>query len=71
MGIYMLSREVLRFIPDGVQYGFDNLMLDILKAEHTVTVRNYDSHWLDIGLPDDYMQAIEQFESMKARFIDG
>ena len=71
MGIYMLSREVLRFIPDGIPYGFDNLMLDLLKAKHAVAVRSYDGHWLDIGRPDDYMQAIEQFEGMRSRYIDG
>ena len=71
MGIYMLSCDVLQFIPDGIPYGFDNLMLDLLKAKHQVTVRSYNGYWLDIGRPDDYMQAIEQFEVMRTRFIDG
>jgi NDP-sugar pyrophosphorylase family protein len=71
MGIYMVSREVLRFIPDGAPYGFDNLMLDILKTKHPVAVKSYDGYWLDIGRPDDYMQAIEQFESLRGRFVDG
>lgn len=71
MGIYMLSREILRFIPDGIPYGFDNLMLDLIAAKHSVAVKSYDGYWLDIGRPDDYMQAIEHFESMKERFIDG
>jgi NDP-mannose synthase len=71
MGIYMLSCDVLRFIPDGIPYGFDNLMLDLLKTKHPVTAKSYDGYWLDIGRPDDYMQAIEQFESMRSKFIDG
>lgn len=71
MGIYMVSREVLRYIPAGAPYGFDNLMLDLLKAKQPVAVRNYDGYWLDIGRPDDYMQAIEQFESLRGRFLDG
>lgn len=71
MGIYMVSQGVLDFIPNGILYGFDNLMLDLIKAGRTVTVKSFDGYWLDIGRPDDYMQAIEQFESMKSRFIDG
>lgn len=71
MGVYMLSQEVLPFIPYDRPYGFDTLMLDVLKSKRTVSVKNHDGIWLDIGRPDDYMSAIDQFESMKARFIDG
>ena len=71
MGVYMASRDILPFIVAGVPYGFDSLMLDLLKAKHQVNVRNYDGYWLDIGRPDDYMQAIEEFESKKAMFIRG
>jgi NDP-sugar pyrophosphorylase family protein len=69
MGIYMVNRQVLDFIPENTPYGFDSLMLDLLKAKHDVAVQSYKGHWLDIGRPDDYMQAIEQFDSMKAKFI--
>jgi NDP-sugar pyrophosphorylase family protein len=70
MGIYMVNRQVLDFIPENTPYGFDSLMHDLLKAKHEVFVQCYDGHWLDIGRPDDYMQAIEQFDSMKAKFIN-
>jgi NDP-sugar pyrophosphorylase family protein len=69
MGIYMLSKKILTFIPEGVSYGFDKLMLDLLGTKNSVRVEKYEGYWLDIGRPDDYMQAIEQFESMKDRFI--
>ena len=71
MGIYMVSRKVLKFIPEGSPYGFDSLMLDLLKEKHKVAVKSYSGHWLDIGRPDDYMEAIEQFDSMKEKFING
>ncbi|MCX6237748.1 MAG: nucleotidyltransferase family protein [Bacteroidia bacterium] len=70
MGIYAVNRKALEFIPDGKPYGFDNLMIDILEAKQTVKVKTFSGYWLDIGRPEDYMQAIEQFESMKKRFID-
>ena len=69
MGIYMVSRSILRYIPANVPYGFDNLMLDLLKANKTIKVKAFDGYWLDIGRPDDYMQAIEVFKDEKGRFI--
>lgn len=69
MGIYMMSRAILNYIPDSGPYGFDNLMLCLLKAQKTVNIKPFDGYWLDIGRPDDYMQAIEEFESMKSKFI--
>lgn len=71
MGIYMVSREVLSFIPEATPYGFDSLMIDLLKMKQEVAVKNHDGYWLDIGRPDDYMQAIEQFDSMKEKFLNG
>lgn len=69
MGVYMVSRKVLDIVPCGVSYGFDNLMLDLIATKQDVRVQLFDGYWLDIGRPDDYRQAIEEFETMKARFI--
>jgi NDP-sugar pyrophosphorylase family protein len=69
MGVYMMSRQALDFIPSGSAYGFDNLMHDLVAARKNVTVRKFAGYWLDIGRPDDYAQAIDEFESMRKRFI--
>lgn len=69
MGVYMASRRIMDFIPHGQSYGFDNLMLDLIAAGQPAVVRKFDGYWLDIGRPDDYMQAIEEFEHMKSRFL--
>ena len=69
MGIYMVNREVLNLIPPGVVYGFDKLMLDMLSNKMVVKVYKYDGYWLDIGRPDDYMQAIEEFDKTKVKFL--
>jgi NDP-mannose synthase len=70
MGVYMLSAAVLEQIPAGSAYGFDTLMLDLLAAGRPATVRTFSGYWLDIGRPDDYAKAIDEFDSMKARFLD-
>jgi NDP-sugar pyrophosphorylase family protein len=71
MGIYMVNRKAVESIPVGVPYGFDTLMLDLIAAGREVAVTPYDGYWLDIGRPDDYLQAVEEFEAMKSRFIYG
>jgi NDP-sugar pyrophosphorylase family protein len=71
MGVYVVSRSVIDIIPAGQPYGFDNLMLDLIKAGKKVNVRSHDGYWLDIGRPDDYMQAIDEFPDMKSRLLFG
>jgi NDP-sugar pyrophosphorylase family protein len=71
MGIYMVSREVLEYLPDGKAFGFDNLMLELLKTKRPVDVRSFEGYWLDIGRADDYLRAIDEFERLKDRFING
>lgn len=69
MGVYMVSHTVLEYVPAGQPFGFDQLMLALLDGERTVRVRAFDGYWLDIGRPDDYAQAIEEFDTMKSRFL--
>jgi NDP-mannose synthase len=71
MGVYMLSARVLDHIPRDRPFGFDNLMLDLIAAGETVAVRRFGGYWLDIGRPDDYARAIDEFTAMRARFLDG
>ena len=65
MGIYMVNKTLLPLIPADQPYGFDNMMHDLLARRERVCVRPYDGYWLDIGRPDDYMQAIDEFQQRK------
>ena len=69
MGVYMVSRRVLDLVPEGRPYGFDGLMHDMLASGRRVDVRRFEGYWLDIGRPDDYMQAIEEFGGMEKHFL--
>ncbi len=69
MGVYMVSRRIIEFIPEGKSYGFDNLMLDLIAAKQPATVREFGGYWLDIGRPDDYAAAIEVFEKARSSFL--
>jgi len=69
MGVYMMSKRALDFVPEDTAYGFDNLMHELVAAEQGVAVCKYSGYWLDIGRPDDYAQAIDEFDSMRNKFI--
>jgi NDP-mannose synthase len=69
MGVYMVGKDAVQSIPADAPYGFDTLMLDLLARGKSVNVRKFDGYWLDIGRPDDYMQAIDEFELMRKRFL--
>jgi len=65
MGIYAVSKHVLDYIPEDTPFGFDTLMQTFLASDIEVNVTPYDGYWLDIGRPDDYIRATEEFDSIK------
>ena len=65
MGVYAVNRSVLEYVPPDRKYGVDDLMNRLLAKGQSVRVEPYDGYWLDIGRPDDYMRAIEEFELRK------
>jgi NDP-sugar pyrophosphorylase family protein len=69
MGVYMVSRRAVDRVPAGKPFGFDHLMLDLIAVKAEVMVKRFEGYWLDIGRPDDYAQAIEQFAEMRSRFL--
>lgn len=69
MGIYMVSKKAIEYIPENTFYGFDHLMLDLIKYKKNPIVKLFDGYWLDIGRPDDYEIAIEEFDKLKDKFL--
>lgn len=64
MGIYCINRTVIERLPKGKPYGFDHLMLDSLSTGDKVWIRPFSGYWLDIGRPEDYQYADENFEEL-------
>jgi NDP-mannose synthase len=64
MGIYCLSKNVIDRLPRGGVYGFDNLMLDGIKNNDNIKIRPFDGYWLDVGRPDDYEYADQNFDTL-------
>ncbi len=68
MGVYMANKKIISFIEEDVEYGFDKLMVDLLAGGLSPKVKNHDGYWLDIGRPDDYMKAIDDYEQKRSIF---
>jgi NDP-sugar pyrophosphorylase family protein len=68
-GVYMVNKEILASVPDDQPYGFDNLMIDLLNKKTPPATVRHEGYWLDIGRPEDYMEAINQFETLSSRFF--
>lgn len=64
MGIYMLNRSVIEGLKRNEVYGLDNLLLDSLAHRRPVNIMPFDGFWLDIGRPDDYEYADQNFDEL-------
>jgi|SRR5271165_1567995 len=69
MGINILSRRCLQFIPPAGKFDMPDLMLAMHRAGHRVHCYETDCYWKDIGRFEDYQQASEDFVRNPARFI--
>ena len=69
MGIYMVSKKAVEYIPENTFYGFDHLMIDLMKNKEKPKVQKFSGYWLDIGRPDDYEVAIDMFENNSSQFL--
>ena len=69
MGIYALNRNVIASLEKNKPYGFDNLMIDGIKNGMNMMVFEYDGYWLDIGRPDDYERANNEFANMRGLLL--
>ncbi|MGY0019399.1 nucleotidyltransferase family protein [Streptomyces sp. cg35] len=71
MGVYGVSRDTLATYTPGLPLGFDELVLDLLKAENPPRAHEFDGYWLDIGRPDDYDRANAEFTTHRSLLLKG
>jgi NDP-sugar pyrophosphorylase family protein len=69
MGVYVFSPEVRDFIPRGQRFDFPELVQLLLANRKRVLSYETDAYWMDIGRPDDYQQANEDFPAMENEFL--
>jgi NDP-mannose synthase len=69
MGIYVFSPEVRDYIPRFEKFDFPQLVQRLLETKKRVLAYESDAYWLDIGRPDDYQRANDDFPEMQQIFF--
>jgi mannose-1-phosphate guanylyltransferase len=69
MGIYCMEPEILNHIPEGIYFGFDDLMHTLLAAGVPIHVFKHTGTWMDIGREEDFINAQKILKGQ--RYTDG
>lgn len=69
MGVYALSKSTLASYPIDRPLGFDRLVLDLIAAGRSPASYPFDGYWLDIGRPEDYDRANEEFAGLRSQLL--
>jgi NDP-mannose synthase len=69
MGIYVFEPRVLACIPYNQYLDFPDLVLRLINNGERVLGYPFEGYWQDLGRPDDYEQAVQDFEKMKDQFL--
>lgn len=59
MGVYCAEPDVLDYIPMGIPFGFDDLVLCMLERHLPVGTFLHSGLWLDVGRVEDFQKAQE------------
>jgi mannose-1-phosphate guanylyltransferase len=59
MGIYCMEPKVLDYIPQGVPFGFDDLIFCLLSRGLPAYTFGHNGMWMDIGRVEDFQSAQE------------
>lgn len=65
MGVYVMNRSVVDYIPAGVPFDLPDLIQQLLAANEKVVTHVHDGYWLDIGRPDDFQRAQEDVDKIR------
>ena len=69
MGVYVFEPRVMSRLKHGERRDFPDLVKDLLAAGEHVAVYPFSGYWLDIGRPDDFARAVEEFEARRSEFL--
>ena len=64
MGIYMVNKKVVDYIPKDKFFGFDHLMNLLIAKYEYPSIFEYNGYWLDIGRPEDYEKAVNEIDKI-------
>ncbi len=68
MGIYAFEPEILKYISPGIYMDFPDLIKVLLERGEKINGFPFNGYWLDIGRPDDYTRAVNEFSQLRRFF---
>jgi NDP-sugar pyrophosphorylase family protein len=68
-GIYIFQPEVLNYITPHIRLDLPEFILKLIKENKKINMYPFDGYWLDIGRPDDYESAMQQFATHREKFL--
>ena len=69
MGVNAFHKSILEFIPKDKYLDIPTLMMNLKEAGKSVLTFRSECEWLDIGRPDDYEKATEEFERSMKKYL--
>ena len=69
MGMYVFEPRVLDYIPTGQYLDFPDLVHKLLDAGERVVGYDFAGYWMDLGNPEDYARACQDYERMSDQFF--
>lgn len=63
-GIYVLEPEALRHVPKNQLFDMPSLFDALRQHHHTTVAFPIHEYWMDVGNPEDFLQADEEFNTM-------
>jgi dTDP-glucose pyrophosphorylase len=64
-GIYLMKREVLKYIPKDKFYNATDLMEDLIKNNLKLISYPFSGYWLDVGKHEDFKKAQNDLNNIK------
>ena len=69
MGIYVFDPSILDYITKNDYLDFPDLVKLLLCDGHKVVGFPFSGYWQDLGRPDDYEQAVKDFDDLKQKLL--
>ena len=69
MGVYVFEPDVIGYLKSHEYRDFPDLIKTLVAADRKVVSYPFSGYWLDIGRPDDYARAIDEFDARRAEFL--
>ena len=69
MGIYVFEPRIRAYLERAQYRDFPDLVKALIADGQPVQSYPFHGYWLDMGRPDDYAKAVEEFEARRREFL--